>query len=500
MSDTHLRINPGPKLMESIRSLGYTPEVAVADVIDNSLDAGSSRIEVGGDVSDIPEWLWIADDGTGMTIDQMADALRLGAVSSLDSRGHEALGRFGLGLKTASFSQCRSLSLVSKKDGETNAVCFDLDELQATGDWTVRRLEPQERAELPGAATLEDWESGTLVCWQKLDRLMGDGQPSATRIGEVLSELRSHLSLTFHRWLAPESSRFRKVELLINGRPVEPRDPFLRHNPAVEMTDPERIASGDDQIVVQAFTLPDGSRITGPDAEREDLGEGMYAAQGFYFYRNRRLISHGGWANLGSRRDATKHSRILVDLPSSADEMWQLDVMKNKVVPPTGVRRQLNRFYGVGRKKSERVISYRGRRVESGEVEYAWIPIEERGGFRYEPNEKHPILADALADLDPRQQKTVLKAIRDLGLLIPYAEIRRRMSVDGEIPHREQEEALVQYARSVVPLIGLDWNDMPRVEQVLSMVDPFSGRRDLKRILERAAMTARTDGEVANHD
>lgn len=490
MLENHLRISPGPKLMESIRSLGYAPEVAVADLIDNSLDAAASQVEVGADMSEAPEWIWIADDGHGMSLEEMREALRLGAVSSVDARADDALGRFGLGLKTASFSQGRSLTLISKKEGGgLGGVRFDLDELRAAGDWVINRLDVAEIESIPGVSTLRKWDSGTLVCWKKLDRFLGEGPPTAARMGEVLTTLRDHLSLTFHRWIAPENRRFRKITLLVNGRPVQPRDPFLRHNPAVQMTEPERITSGGETVMVQAFTLPDRSRITGPDAEREDLGEGMYAAQGFYFYRNRRLLSHGGWVNLGSRRDATKHSRILVDLPNSADETWQLDVKKDSVIPPRGIRRQLNRFYGVGRKKSESIITYRGRRAQSGEVEYAWVPIEERGGFRYEPNHNHPILIDALAELEPRQRRSVLRAVRDLGLLIPYAEIRRRMSVDGEVPHREQKDVLVQYAIDVVPVLGLRWEAMAEVEERLSEIEPFAGRRDLKSILEEAAKT-----------
>lgn len=487
MTDLRLQIHPSPKLMESMRALGYTTEVAVADIVDNSLDAGAKLVHVKGDVSDSPQWLWVFDDGSGMTLDEMVGALRLAAVSSIDERRGSDLGRFGLGLKTATFSQCRRLTLVSRKDGETQGVCFDLDELLEESDWSVRRLTPLELEAVPGFEQLDRFTSGTLVCWEKLDRLLESRPPGASGMGEALSSLKTHLGMTFHRWIEPENRTSRGLRLLLNGHQVRAIDPFIRHNRAVDSTAPETIRVGGDAIVVQAFTLPDSSKITGDDAEREDLGEGMFGAQGFYFYRNRRLISHGGWASIGSRRDLTKHSRILVDLPNTIDDIWQLDVMKNKVVPPAAVRRQLSRFYTVGGRRSGRVISYRGRRESTDSVEYAWVPVTERGAFRYEPNPNHPILAEAVEDLDERQRSKILKAVQHLGLLIPYGEIRRRMSVDDEKPSRDQLESLVEHATEIIRIIGLHGADARELEQVLGSVEPFAGRRDLDVIVAEVA-------------
>ncbi|EXF26009.1 hypothetical protein BG28_06220 [Nesterenkonia sp. AN1] len=472
--------------MESMRALGYTSDVAVADIVDNSLDAGASSIEIRGDVSDDPTWIWVSDNGHGMTLNEMVEALKLAAVSSVDARGDHDLGRFGLGLKTASFSQCRRLTLVSKRDGATNGIRFDLDELRESEDWSVRQLDEAELREVPGFEAFSEQQFGTLVCWEKLDRLMESRSQGAEGMGEVITELRSHLGLTFHRLMAPEDQFRARLSIVLNGRAIQPVDPFLRHNRAVEMTSPEVIKIGNDVIKVQAFTLPDSSRITGPDAQRKDLRDGMFAAQGFYFYRNRRLISHGGWAAIGGRRDATKHSRILVDLPNSTDDQWQLDVMKNKVVPPASVRRQLMRFYEVGSRRSGRIISYRGRRVSNPDVEYAWIPVTERGGFRYEPNVEHPVLDDALDDLSCAQRNKVVLAMKHLGLLIPYGDIRRRMSIEDEMPARDNQDALIQHARDVAEALELNWQDPQSVKDVLKQVEPFAGRRDLDQIITLA--------------
>ena len=473
--------------MESMRALGYTTEVAVADIIDNSLDGGARRVHVKGDVSDSPGWLWIFDDGHGMTLNEMVDSLKLAAVSSVDDRGASDLGRFGLGLKTATFSQCRRLTLISRKDGQTEGICFDLDELRLESDWTVRRLKPSEMASVPGFEQLDRFTAGTLVCWEKLDRLLESRPQGASGMGEVLRSLKEHLGLTFHRWLEPDRGAGPRLELLLNSHPVTAIDPFIRHNRAVDMTVPESVNVGGDVIVVQAFTLPDSSKITGDDAERADLGEGMFAAQGFYFYRNRRLISHGGWAGLSGRRDITKHSRVLVDLPNTADDLWQLDVMKNKVVPPVAARRALNRFHSVGGRHSSRILTYRGRREVPEGVTPAWIPVTERGAFRYEPNPAHPLLEDALNDVSEPQKRKILRALSQMGLLIPYADIRRRMSVDDELPSRDKPEVLVELAANLVQMMGVDGADRVAVESLLADCEPFGGRRDLDMIVEEVA-------------
>lgn len=491
-----IHIPPSPKLMESMRALGYTPDVAVADIIDNSLDADARLVHVRGDVSDSPSWLWVFDDGTGMTLEEMADALKLATVSSIDERNDSDLGRFGLGLKTATFSQCRRLTLISRKHGETSGVCFDLDELLEGGEWTVRQLTSVEMETTPGFEQLDRFTRGTLVCWEKLDRLMESRSPGAQGMGEVLSSLKRHLGLTFHRWIEAGAGSSPRLELLLNGHRVRAIDPFIRHNRAVEMTEPETVHIGGSRITVQAFTLPHSTKITGEDAEREDLGEGMFRAQGFYFYRNRRLISHGGWATIGGRRDATKHSRIMIDLPNALDDVWQLDVMKNKVIPPAAVRRELARFYTLGGRRSGRVISYRGRRETAIAVEYAWVPVTERGAFRYEPNPEHPVVADALDDLSEVQKRRVLRGISHLGLLIPYGDIRRRMSVDDELPSRELPETLVRHAAELIRALNLDMTDRRNLKRDLERVEPFSGRRDLDMILEEAVLKLRGEAGV----
>ena len=115
--------------MESTRAMGYSLEAAVADIIDNSVAAGATRVDIQFSPYDAVPYVSILDNGMGMTSDEINDAMRYGSQSSLNERQATDLGRFGLGLKTASLSQCRCLTVISKQGRSVQARRWDLDEV-----------------------------------------------------------------------------------------------------------------------------------------------------------------------------------------------------------------------------------------------------------------------------------------------------------------------------------------------------------------------------------
>lgn len=492
VTPTSLPIGPSPHMMESMRSLGYSPEVAVADLIDNSLDAGATRVELRGDVlNKSPQWFWIKDDGHGMGVDEMQDALRLGSRSSAAPRTEGELGRFGLGLKTASFSQARRLALISRTTDSFEGLVFDLDDIQTHDRWEVSRLSHEEISEIPGSESLMSGPPGTLVCWMKLDRLLG-GTASDRGMAQVLENLREHVGLVFHRWISPETSRRRPVEFIINARPVAAHDPFFTSNKAVQAEDAESFDLGQSNFTIQSFTLPDLSKLPEATGSSTSTRPDFFQGQGFYIYRNARLISSGGWHGLARRSDASKHSRVRVDLTQDADESWQLDVMKNQVRIPPEVKGVLRRYTEIGRRKSSRVISYRGRRPNTGGIQHVWEPVEDRGGFRYEANPEHPVVAHALDGLDGAARRRVLKAMNDMGSLIPYANIRSRMSVEDEKPARESRQYLVAKARELLSILEVP-QDIDEATTALYSLEPFDTCRDLPGIIEEAIEPSASD-------
>lgn len=222
-----LEVLPDPvSLIESMRAVGYTVEAAIADLIDNSISAGATEISVEYDASLNDAYVAILDNGCGMTPSELTEAMRHGRNPS-ERRDPSDLGRFGLGLKTASLSQCRKLTVIAKKDGVTCARRWDLDVVQQEERWVVVVPEESDYKELPLAKNLEALPSGTLVVWQNLDRLVAGAIDPQAEMTLRLESLRNHLALVFHRFTTKESD-FDLVEISLNGLKLPQRDPFLK--------------------------------------------------------------------------------------------------------------------------------------------------------------------------------------------------------------------------------------------------------------------------------
>ena len=192
-------------LIEAMRAVGYSAEAAVADIVDNSLSHEATAIDVKYDVSDSP-FVAILDDGHGMSPDELTNAMRHGSGNPVDHRDATDLGRFGLGLKTASLSQCRKLTVVSKKRDVISARRWDLDVVKDTGKWLVVVPSKPDLAELPLYGKLESQDSGTLVVWQELDRLTAGAKDAHREMLTKMAPLFEHLALVFHRFTQKEES------------------------------------------------------------------------------------------------------------------------------------------------------------------------------------------------------------------------------------------------------------------------------------------------------
>jgi hypothetical protein len=127
-------------LMEGIRDFGYWLGAALADVIDNSITKHASVIEVETDMFDASPSIIITDNGVGMSETDLRAAMVLGSQDPRAHRDATDLGRFGLGLKTASFSQCRRLTVATKANKTTSAARWDLDLVTRTDEWLLETV------------------------------------------------------------------------------------------------------------------------------------------------------------------------------------------------------------------------------------------------------------------------------------------------------------------------------------------------------------------------
>jgi hypothetical protein len=393
-------------LIESMRDIGYTLETALADVVDNSITAECSEVRLFADSEHLR--IGIMDDGRGMCREELLEAMRPGSRNPLESRKSSDLGRFGLGLKTASFSQCRRLSVVTRKDGEMSAAQWDLDRVAQTDQWLVGI--PDDPVAIPWAEFLG--ERGTLVVWENLDRFLSDDPTGNTRnFLRRVAEARRHLELVFHRFLQGERG-LRRVSISLNGTSLEPFDPFHTSHSATQRDPVHYIRHNEREVVVQAFTLPHHKKVSPAEWERYAGAAGYVKNQGFYVYREKRLIIHGTWFGLARQTELTKLARVRIDISNDQDSDWKVDVRKASVQPPFAVKERLRRIIETIGATSKRVFTTRGKRLIDDNRLPVWNRVADGGEILYRINPQHPVIADLVDQLPEEHRSALLRVLQ----------------------------------------------------------------------------------------
>ena len=410
-------------MIEALRGLGYSTATALADLVDNSIAAGASNVALLFAWAGTDSHVTIQDDGQGMNDAELDRAMRLGYQSPLDTRADGDLGRFGLGLKTASFSQCRRLTVASRKGGHTGCLRWDLDVLASSRDDQWRLLVGPADGSRRRLDPLLATPRGTLVLWESLDRIVTSGF-SERNFLDLIDVVEQHLAMVFHRYLAGRQPRLR---ITINGRTVAPWDPFLLTHHATWSSPIVRLAPG---VVAQCHVLPHKDRLD--DAQHEVAGrpDGWTAQQGFYVYRNKRLLVAGSWLGLGRGRSWTKEeahrlARIRLDIPNSADADWKIDIRKSTARPPVAVRETLTRLMEDTCRRARRLFAHRGRTVArpgSEPVLPVWCAEHRPDGMRYRIDKSHPAVAAVLENAGTRMQQ-VKAMIRVIEATVPVQRI-----------------------------------------------------------------------------
>lgn len=415
-----------PALIESMRAVGYSLESAIADLIDNSISASASEIRVRYQPFDTP-YVAILDNGTGMSGADLIAAMRHGSRNPADTRAADDLGRFGLGLKTASLSQCRTLTVVSLRNGSITGATWSLDVIARTQQWTLLELDPSDIEALPLVQELCNYHHGTLVLWRDLDRIGLEEGSIEAGLREGMTRVREHLSLVFHRFVEPESRAFEPIEISLNEDPIEPRDPFLTTHQSTHKLPEQRVHLDGAVVVVQPYILPHFSKLTSQELELAGGEDGLRRRQGFYIYRNRRLIVWGSWFRLARQDELTKLARVRVDIPNSLDPLWTLDIKKSVASPPAIVAQNLRTIVARIANSSRRVYVHRGRRANDTPWVHLWDRAEHRDGIQYQVNREHPLVkavANALDDADTGLFEPFIKQIeRTLPIDAIYADM-----------------------------------------------------------------------------
>jgi Histidine kinase-, DNA gyrase B-, and HSP90-like ATPase len=477
-------VAPDPQLMESMRAVGYTLETAVADIIDNSITAGSDRVDVRFTAAPEPR-IAIIDNGSGMNHETLLQGMRLaGRPPSVQRRAYD-LGRFGLGLKTASLSQARSLTVATKQGTELLAVRWDLDHLKATGKWSLQVLDDVEARSLRWIESLEASHSGTLVLWEKLDQLRTNPEQFESQLDELMIRVRDHLSLVFHRFTGTTVPPLDKpLVLRINGATVPQVDPFLTNNRGTQRGQVETIRIEGSQITVQPYTLPYINKLNAADRRAALVAGTLRDSQGFYIYRAGRLVLWGTWFRIMPRDELGKLARVQVDMPNTLDHLWALDIKKSAASPPPEVIKRLKRIADKIVGPSRRVHTFRGRRLETRDVARFWNVIEDRDTFRYEINRDHPVIVALSESLESPDRTVLTHVLTAIEATFPIEDAYNRLGTDNShTPLLIEKERLVELARMFQSSLGVD---APVLAQRLALIEPFSGISDLESFLKEA--------------
>lgn len=432
-----------------MRDIGYTLETALADIIDNSISAGATRIDIAFDARSAAPALAVIDDGKSMTRTQLIAAMRPGSRSPRDDRAVGDLGRFGLGLKTASFSQCRCLTVVCRRDGRTYAARWDLDFVTERNEWLIQVPPAFDPKSLPFIDRLGS--TGTMVLWQKLDRLTEEGDTGLRTdhfFGRI-DDVRRHLELTFHRFLTGNRP-FPRIAIAINCTEIRGFDPFHSDHPATQRLREETIRVTGGKVVVQPYILPHHSKVSAGDWERYGGELGHARSQGFYLYRAGRLIIHSTWFRLAKQSELTKLARVQIDIQNGLDSQWKIDVKKASAQPPAAVRERLRSIIAGITGESGKIFRGRGRKATAGATAALWGRRMAQSRIHYELSRDHPLFQSFVDGLSDDQRDEFLSVLQAVERSLPVDAIFSDMaSSPSDVARADLVEA------EVVALVSL---------------------------------------------
>jgi len=430
-NDEIVYLSQNPSVMvQSLKSIGYKFQDALCDIIDNSIKAKSDNIwiECLPDQSTIT----IRDDGYGMSYDKLVEAINVYVIDPRTPRSEDDLGKFGLGLKTASLSQCKKFTVVSKSfdSSDSSAIIFD-EEFIDNGQYKmlpVLRTDPSKVKHFDKIGN-----QGTVVLWENLQISGLDEMNSSSEIyTEILNNAKHYIDLVFHRYL--EGIETNKVKIYWNNYLIEPFNPFFPEKSQTQEPNIYHIDNGKkikSIMTLEGFTLPAESQLSndlwnyysGPyhDLEKEDY----MANQGFYVYRQKRLIAFGvkvhNWFGLQKPSIKFQLSRVKIDINNDLDSEWNIEWKKSELWPNSKIIPYLKRMLNPVTESSVTNHRKRGEKLLDSDPLPIWNTHIIDGETRFSIDRKQEIITDFITKLDNSELKDLFKDILHLiELKLPY--------------------------------------------------------------------------------
>ncbi len=396
-------------VIHALRNIGYKAQTAIADIVDNSIDARATTINLQFEYEDGDGYILIKDNGVGMSDAELQQAMTIGSKDPRDTRNKNELGRFGMGLKTASFSLGKRLSVISKKDGKISERCWDLDLVSEHNEWYLCRKVPEFI--LDKLPNIED--NGTIVYIDKLDRFSKAGTSSPLKKNSYFAKIKrisDYLELVYHLLLN------NNLIITINNNQLNGWDPFLLDMPEAIR---EKIIEGEKQafrvngkrVIVRPYILPHPSNYNSTEFAHAGGIKGWREHQGFYIYRENRLVTFGDWFGLFKKESVYDLVRIRVDFLNASDDDWKIDIKKSGISIPEEAKENLESIGRSYRRMSQDIMLYRTKRISSSRTKRpigtlnTWELDNDNNHGKYVLNRLHPILNEVLANIDDETKK-----------------------------------------------------------------------------------------------
>ena len=478
-------------MIASMRAMGYDLSMAIADLIDNSIFAEANNIWIDYHWEGLYSWIRITDDGIGMPENRLREAMRLGSQNPNEERDPRDLGRFGLGLKTASFSQCKILTVQSKtRDGEISTRCWDLDHVQRTRAWEISTVAPvgsEDKLE-----RLNKLEHGTIILWQGLDRVMDnlkiEDEEARDEFNKKFKAVKDYLEMIFHRYL----SHPRTLKIFVGAAQLKPWDPYLNTNQFTQEIASERYEDGSIKIV--GYVLPHISKRTQQETKIGAGPKGWNAQQGFYLYRNRRMIVPGGYLDFPLKQEEHyKLGRIMIDIPNKMDGEWRIDVRKAAAIPPDRLRGDLQKVANATRKEAQKIYRARTGRIgrsNSKNTQEVWLRKREREKVVYYINRDNEVLKSILDEMNV--SKTLIgKLLHVIENTVPHRLIimdnQKREDCHIDLPEDMMNplESLIILCREMYQIQKDRGKTHPEAVDFVTSIEPFNTHSRYRAELDR---------------
>lgn len=488
---THEKTPHAKMLLVALRSVGYTNETAIADILDNSISGAATEIELYFDWDN--RRIIIADNGFGMDYQELMDAMEIGSADPNEMRPSEDLGRFGLGMKTASFSMAKKLLVISKKNSTISNAEWNLNTVASEDKWEISEYDESEilmiLESIDTYTQYNNWKQGTLIIISELDRLIDETniEKSKKNFYKTIRNIKSHIAITFHRFMEENA-----LKISVNGNKLEAWNPFWIKSPATMELAREELFDGKNEVVVEPYILPHKSKYNSEEEFKEAGGvKDWRGHQGFYVYRNRRLLVYGTWFGKFKKEPAYNLARIKLDMSADSDFEWDIDIKKSKATLPVAIEEQITQIAYLAIEKSVAVYNSRGvynRKNTSNNtsLKYVW---EQRknisGNYMFYLNKKHPMLLKILSGMDENAQKE-LKTY--LSLVESYSPTMLSGVMDKEtdfgVSDEDKKREILNIQEKIRIYRMLQYDDVEIYDTLYDSPEYLYLREDLKKIIE----------------